>query len=652
MGKGFRSDTSLSSPRGYFSGWSTLCRSVIGFIAVLVVLVGANPAIANEGLEAPLHTEAEIEALRHNTQAPRETLSEVSKVSNLPAPTSESVPPAGAEGRDGLNAGEKVPPWAGHRFVHFFRPAVSQSSLGALPMVSGGPGETLKYWGGPVQHEPQLDLLFWGNNFWEKETSPVGLGAELEFFFYGMEKESLVNPAWQGILSQYWSNTAGPNVHAKVAREATVTAIGAPKSVTDEMVRSEINLWIGNGATFNSNSQFVVMLAPATTYSELTGCGYHSVGEYGGKEYVYTVIPYSGDANKYYKGNGSCNRVTWKSKAGETQQLMWSTTGAASHEFAESVTDPLLYLGSPYTGRRAWSSTSEGDTEIADLCIDREEEGLEHAIEELPEKNGRVGETYVNKLWDDGGGNTCKLENPPYSEPPPPTVTTEAVSGLAYRQATLNGSVNPNGPATQYQFEYGTTVSYGQTTGEGSIGAGTTTVGESATITSLKPGTTYHDRIKASNWAGTSYGTDKEFTTPIPPPSVTTEAATAIGESRATLNAVVNPEGFSTTYQFEYWPKGKGNEVTRIPATAESVGSGVNKVAVQQTPATLASNAEYVYRVVATNSGGTSHGNEAKFTTGPFLENHSTPNPSGAEESVLKGVSCTFFFVVCGGGFL
>ena len=302
MRKGFRSDTLLSSPRWYFSGWPMSFSLVISFIAVLVVLAGASPAIANEGPEAPMHTEAEIEALRHNTRGPRETLPEVSNVNDLSAPTSESAPPTGAEGRDGLNAGEKVPSWAGHRFVHFSRPAQPSDGLRASPMVSGGPGETLKYWGGPVQHEPQLNLLFWGDNFWEKEISPVGLGAELEFFFYGLEKESLVNPAWQGILSQYWSNTAGPNVHAKVVRESTVTAIGAPKNVTDEMVRSEINLWIENGATFNSNSQFVVMLAPGTTYSELTGCGYHTIGEYAGKEYVYSVIPYTGDADKYYKG--------------------------------------------------------------------------------------------------------------------------------------------------------------------------------------------------------------------------------------------------------------------------------------------------------------------------------------------------------------
>jgi hypothetical protein len=42
-----------------------------------------------------------------------------------------------------------------------------------------------------------------------------------------------------------------------------------------------------------------------------------------------------------------------------------------------------------------------------------------------------------------------------------PTVTTTAATNVTMTGATLNGTVNPNGQSTTYQFEYGTDTSYG-----------------------------------------------------------------------------------------------------------------------------------------------------------------------------------------------
>jgi sugar lactone lactonase YvrE len=715
----------------------------------MLALANTGLATADEGQKVEAHSEGEVGALV-NSHAPPVVLPEAPQTSHPSAPMVNGAPPAGAEGKDGLNPGEKVPAWAGHRLVHFVKPVVRSSQLGggaASPLVSGGPGETLKYWGGPVQHEPQLNLLFWGSRFWETETSPVGLGAELEFFFYGLNNESLVNPAWQGILSQYWSNTAGPNKHARVTAESRVTAVGAPKSVTDESIRAEINLWIANGASFNENTQFIVMLAPGTTYSQLLGCGYHGVGEYNGREYVYGVVPYAGDANAFYKGSASCNRVTWKTHEGETQQLMWSTTGVASHEFAESVTDPMLYPGAPFTSRRAWSSNPEGDTEIADLCIDREEEGLEHAIEELPAANGRVGWTYVNKLWDDAGGNTCKLEDPPYSEPPPPSVTTEGATSMTASAATLTGTLNPNGPDAHYYFEIGFTTSYGtdepflpgndagfgtnstpvavraeglvsnepyhyrlvastwagtsygadhtfetlpllpmgrtgpateigptvarlqgevspneskrredrtnfyfeygpttaygsHTTEEFAQVSGLSYANVSQNIASLSPKNTYHYRVVAISPGGTTYGADRTFSTTASPYAAT-EAPTNVTVGEATLRGKVNPGGYSTTYQFEYWPSGKSSEVKYVPAAAEAAGSGTSTLLVSQKVAGLVGFAPYAYRLRATSSLGTTYGEIFTVTAWPSFLQQTTPNPSGATEARLVNVSCT-----------
>ncbi len=195
-----------------------------------------------------------------------------------------------------------------------------------------------------------------------------------------------------------------------------------------------------------------------------------------------------------------------------------------------------------------------------------------------------------------------------------PTATTEAATGLTATEATLKGSVNPNGTATTYQFEYGETTSYGTKVpaSPASAGSGTTAVAVSKAITGLKEGTAYHFRVVAVNEGDTTYGEDKAFTTPKLP-SVTTEAASGVKEIEATLKGSVNPNGTATTYQFEY------GETTsygaKVPLSPESVGSGTTAVVVSKAISGLKEGTIYHYRVVATNAAGTVPGSDKFFTT-------------------------------------
>ena len=95
----------------------------------------------------------------------------------------------------------------------------------------------------------------------------------------------------------------------------------------------------------------------------------------------------------------------------------------------------------------------------------------------------------------------------------PPTVSTGAPSSIMQSAATVSGTVNTNGHSTTYQFEYGTTTSYGSTTPRQSAGSGTTAVNISANLSGLTDGTTYHYRLVASNAFGTTQGSDQTFTT-------------------------------------------------------------------------------------------------------------------------------------------
>jgi hypothetical protein len=89
-----------------------------------------------------------------------------------------------------------------------------------------------------------------------------------------------------------------------------------------------------------------------------------------------------------------------------------------------------------------------------------------------------------------------------------------AATGEFTPPGTLAGTVNPNGLATSYHFEYGTTTDYGQSSADVSAGAGADPVPASAVLGSLGPKALYHYRLVATNALGTTPGGDATFATP------------------------------------------------------------------------------------------------------------------------------------------
>jgi lysophospholipase L1-like esterase len=97
-----------------------------------------------------------------------------------------------------------------------------------------------------------------------------------------------------------------------------------------------------------------------------------------------------------------------------------------------------------------------------------------------------------------------------------PTVATGEATAVERTAAQLNGTVNPNGSTTTYRFDYGTTTAYGSSTSTASAGSGTCTLAINASVNGLTDETLYHYRLKATNSAGTVYGSDRTFTTHRP----------------------------------------------------------------------------------------------------------------------------------------
>jgi Ricin-type beta-trefoil lectin domain-like/Ricin-type beta-trefoil lectin domain len=238
----------------------------------------------------------------------------------------------------------------------------------------------------------------------------------------------------------------------------------------------------------------------------------------------------------------------------------------------------------------------------------------------------------------DGAGNTdATPAERSFSVIKPPTVTTNAATSLGGNTATLNASVNPEGAATTYQFEYGTTTAYGTkvpvTAKE--AGSGTSAVAVSEAIAGLTPGTTYHFRITATNVNGTSTGADKTFTTPTAP-VITLDSPTGIEAHSLTLHSKVNPKGAATTYQFEYGTTTSYG--TKVPVAPKEIGAGTTAVAVSEPVSGLQEGTTYHYRVVASNGVGTTYGQDQIVNT-LMLPEATTEAATGVEddEATLNG---------------
>ena len=97
-----------------------------------------------------------------------------------------------------------------------------------------------------------------------------------------------------------------------------------------------------------------------------------------------------------------------------------------------------------------------------------------------------------------------------------PAVVTGASSELTTTSASVEGTVTPLGLQSGYYFEYGTTGSYGLRSPSGApgvVGNGYAAKVVSAKLKDLTPGTVYHYRLVAVNAAGTTYGSDRTFST-------------------------------------------------------------------------------------------------------------------------------------------
>ena len=153
-------------------------------------------------------------------------------------------------------------------------------------------------------------------------------------------------------------------------------------------------------------------------------------------------------------------------------------------------------------------------------------------------------------------------------------------------------------------------------------------------VTDLTPGTTYYYRVRPYTAIGLGNYSEAMTATTVPATGltsdvtatspeginldvigydlvnavVTTNAATNITSSSATLNGTVNPNGLTTAVHFEY-----GTTTNYGSTTANSNYTGNTTQNVSANITGLSPNTTYHFRLVGTNNGGTTYGNDRTF---------------------------------------
>jgi len=225
-----------------------------------------------------------------------------------------------------------------------------------------------------------------------------------------------------------------------------------------------------------------------------------------------------------------------------------------------------------------------------------------------------------------------------------PVCTPGQPAGLTDTSVTLNGVVNPQGAYTTYQFKYGTSIAYGSTAPvpPAFVGTDSNDASVSTSLTSLIPNTTYHYRLlaTAANARGSTVAEcpDQTFTTPAAPPLITitltgppwvsTNPATQIASTSATLTGSVTPVGTPTTYHFDYGTSASYGSSAPVPDA--SAGSGTSEQQETLDLTGLAPGTTYHYRIVATATNSSGPITEITITDGPDQTFTTLPTQAGA----------------------
>ena len=224
-----------------------------------------------------------------------------------------------------------------------------------------------------------------------------------------------------------------------------------------------------------------------------------------------------------------------------------------------------------------------------------------------------------------------------------PTVTTSDATDVTISSAKVGGNVTATGGAEVTERGIVWSTSKNPTTNDSKKQVGSGTGSFTIGLTDLKIATTYYVRAYAINSVGTSYGEEISFTTGSAKPTVATVSPSEVTSSSAVAGGNVTSDGGSAvTARGVVWSKEHNPTVSLSTKTIDGTGTGsyVSSITVLEPGVT------YYVRAYATNTNGTSYGEELSFTTAIELPTVQTD----AISSISSKTACSGGKVISNGG--
>ena len=217
-------------------------------------------------------------------------------------------------------------------------------------------------------------------------------------------------------------------------------------------------------------------------------------------------------------------------------------------------------------------------------------------------------------------------------------VTTNSITGITATSAVSGGNVVGDGGdnITARGVCWSTTQNPTVSNSHTSDGTG---LGEfTSSITGLANNVTYYVRAYATNSNGTAYGEERYFTTQDGLAVVTTKNVTNITDNSAVSGGMITDDGgFNITARGVCWSTGH-NPTINDYHTSDGTGTG----SYTSSLTSLTYNTTYYVRAYATNSKGTSYGEEKSFTTSKIAPTVTTTDVTSiTSNSAITGGNVT-----------
>jgi len=207
----------------------------------------------------------------------------------------------------------------------------------------------------------------------------------------------------------------------------------------------------------------------------------------------------------------------------------------------------------------------------------------------------------------------CKEYGDLLTNPKPIRLTTKVAEEITATTALSGGNISNDGGTAIIQrgvvwsASRNPTISLSTKTVDG-MGSGSFT----SSITGLMPGTTYFVRAYATNREGTEYGNEISIITESNLPTLTTLPVTEIRTTSIVSGGVISKDGgLPVIARGVVWSTSGNPTISLSSKTAD--GSGIGNFI--STITGLSPGTRYFLRAYATNSAGTSYGEEIKFET-------------------------------------